>query len=54
VFVDRMLTSDEEITFNGGTHTDAVRMRYADFARLTHPVVGEFAHRPASRAAGSS
>jgi Ala-tRNA(Pro) deacylase len=54
VFVDRILTADEEITFNGGTHTDAVRMRYADFARLTHPVVGEFAHRPASRAAGNS
>jgi Ala-tRNA(Pro) deacylase len=52
VFVDLTLTQDEEITFNAGTHTDAVRMRYDDFAQLSHPVVGEFAHRPATRAAG--
>ena len=52
VFVDIALSKDDEITFNAGTHTDAVRMRYVDFAEVTHPVVGEFAHRPATRAAG--
>jgi len=52
VFVDQVLTKDEEITFNAGTHTDAVRLRYDVFAELTHPVVGEFAHRPVGRAAG--
>jgi Ala-tRNA(Pro) deacylase len=51
VFVDTVLTKDEEITFNAGTHTDAVRMRYRDFAQLSHPVVGDFAHRPAARSA---
>lgn len=52
VFVDTMLTEDSEITFNAGTHTDAIRMRYQDFAIIAHPVVGDFAHRPAARAAG--
>jgi len=46
VFVDRSLTLDPEIVFNAGTHTDAIRMRYEDFARLVQPVVGEFARRP--------
>jgi Ala-tRNA(Pro) deacylase len=51
VFVDASLASDEEITFNAGTHTDAVRMRYSAFADLAHPMVGDFAHRPVARAA---
>ena len=39
VYVSRELTEDETITFNGGTHTDAIRMSYADFARLVDPQV---------------
>ncbi len=42
VFVDESLTSDPEIVFNGGTHVDAIRMRYEDFAALVRPVVGKF------------
>ena len=45
VFVDESLTIDDEIVFNGGTHSDAVCMRYGDFAALTRPVVGRFAER---------
>jgi Ala-tRNA(Pro) deacylase len=45
VFVDRSLVNDPEIVFNAGTHVDAVRMRYDDFARLTNPVVGDFGVR---------
>ncbi len=37
VFVDPALEKDETITFNGGTHDDAIRMRYEDFQRLVHP-----------------
>jgi Ala-tRNA(Pro) deacylase len=48
VFVDRALADDPEIVFNGGTHTDAIRMRYADFDALVHPIVGSFA-RPMTR-----
>jgi Ala-tRNA(Pro) deacylase len=42
VYVDRSLTEDEEIIFEAGTHTEAIRMRYWDFAALVFPVVAEF------------
>jgi Ala-tRNA(Pro) deacylase len=45
VFVDEALAAEEHIVFNGGTHKDAVDMRYEDFAALTHPIVGRFARR---------
>ena len=41
VYVDRSLASQDEIVFNAGTHVDAIRMHYADFARLVHPDVGD-------------
>lgn len=47
VFVDVALAAEPQIVFNGGTHQDAVCMRYDDFAELAHPVVGSFAMRPA-------
>lgn len=43
VLVDDSLTRDEHIVFNAGTHTQTVRMRYADFARLVQPRVAAFA-----------
>jgi Ala-tRNA(Pro) deacylase len=43
VYVDESLAADEEIVFSGGTHHDAVRMRYADFARLTNFRASSFA-----------
>jgi len=45
VFVDDMLSRDDEIVFNAGTHTDAVCMRYADFAALARPTIGRFTAR---------
>ena len=47
VFVDVALAAEPQIVFNGGTHGDAVCMRYDDFAALARPVVGSFAMRPA-------
>jgi Ala-tRNA(Pro) deacylase len=44
VYVDRSLTEDEDIVFEGGTHSEAIRMRYWDFAALVFPTVAEF-HR---------
>jgi len=38
VFVEESLTHDPEITFHAGTHVDAMRMRFTDFANLVHPV----------------
>ncbi len=37
VFADKELAEDEEIAFNAGTHTELVRVQYADFARLVGP-----------------
>lgn len=45
VYVDEALTADEEIVFEAGTHREAVRLRYADFERLTQPTVGDFAYK---------
>jgi Ala-tRNA(Pro) deacylase len=43
--VDESLTKDEEIVFEGDTHTESIRMRYDDFYRLASPLVGSFAYR---------
>jgi Ala-tRNA(Pro) deacylase len=43
VYVDQTLTRDEDIVFNAGTHTQTVKMKYADFARLVQPTVVSFA-----------
>lgn len=38
-FVTQSLTRDREIAFNAGTHTEVIRMSYADFERLVMPKV---------------
>ena len=45
VFVDQHLREDEEIAFSAGTHTELVKLRYADFERLVEPVVAQLAVR---------
>lgn len=37
VYVSPVLMDDERITFNGGSHEDAIRMSYKDFERLVRP-----------------
>jgi Ala-tRNA(Pro) deacylase len=46
VYVDRSLARDGEIFFEGGTHSEAISMRYWDFAALVFPVVAEFHSEP--------
>ena len=46
VFADLRLASESEIVFGAGTHTDAIAMRWADFARAVRPIVGRFAETP--------
>jgi Ala-tRNA(Pro) deacylase len=41
VWVDESLAQDEEIVFNACTHTEAIKMKYSDFARLVHPTVAK-------------
>jgi Ala-tRNA(Pro) deacylase len=43
VWVEERLAEDESIVFNAGTHTEAVRMGFADFARLVKPRRARFA-----------
>jgi Ala-tRNA(Pro) deacylase len=42
-YVAARLADDEYIAFNAGTHTELIRMRYRDFARLADPKVLAFA-----------
>lgn len=44
VYVDARLTGDAQIAFNAGSHTDVVRMPYAEFERLTQPELLYLAH----------
>lgn len=50
VYVDEAIVAQKEIAFNGGTHTETVRMSCADFLRLVRPKVMKFAVRRASYA----
>ncbi len=43
VYVDQSLAADERIVFRAGTHTDTMRVAYADFARLVDPTVVDVA-----------
>jgi osmotically-inducible protein OsmY/prolyl-tRNA editing enzyme YbaK/EbsC (Cys-tRNA(Pro) deacylase) len=43
VYVDQTLTRDQAIFFQAGTHSETMRVRYADFARLAKPRVVDIA-----------
>jgi Ala-tRNA(Pro) deacylase len=49
VYMDESLSNDQEVVFNAGTHTDAVRMKLEDFVQLVQPVVGAFGRKPGPR-----
>jgi Ala-tRNA(Pro) deacylase len=42
-YVDQSLAENDTIVFGAGTHSDAVKMRYGDFARVASPKVADFA-----------
>ncbi len=41
--VDKALTRDDEIVFEGNTLRESIRMKYRDFAELEKPIVASFA-----------
>lgn len=45
VYLEKDLTEDGEIEFNGGSHEEAVRMKFNDYMNITHPKVLHFAKR---------
>jgi len=42
VYVDDSLSEDKEIAFNAGSHTELIRLAYADFIKLAKPRIGKF------------
>jgi Ala-tRNA(Pro) deacylase len=58
VFVHDSFVGEPEMVFSAGTHTDAIRMHFGDFAELVGAVVGTIAmavnSRPPAAAAGTA
>ncbi|MBU6434888.1 MAG: YbaK/EbsC family protein [Nitrospirae bacterium] len=48
VYVDQLLTQDEYIFFDAGTHTGAMKLRYRDFAELVRPTLAQFHREPST------
>ncbi len=48
VFVAEVLTKNEEIAFNAGTHSELIRMKYEDFNKLVNPKVLKFSWKTVS------
>ena len=42
--IDESLMEDEEIVFEGNTHSQAIRMKREDYMALENPMVGSFSH----------
>ena len=42
VFVSASLAEDDQIAFNAGSHTELIRLDYADFERLVQPRIIKF------------
>lgn len=42
VYVAESLNDNDEIAFNAGTHTETIKMAYADFDRLVKPKITSF------------
>ena len=44
-YADSHLREDEFIAFNAGTHTELVKLAFADFERLVHPTIADLSTR---------
>ena len=42
VYVDKSITSNEEIAFNAGMHTNSIKMKSSDLVKVTGAKLGEF------------
>jgi Ala-tRNA(Pro) deacylase len=42
VFIAESMTGNDEIAFNAGSHTEVIKMKFADFERLVKPKVVSF------------
>lgn len=48
VYVAQSLTSDKEIAFNAGSHTELIKMDFVDYERLVNPRVLKFSWKTVS------
>lgn len=46
VIVSEALSVKQDMIFNAGTHTDCIKMHYADFERLVQPTVADISDIP--------
>ena len=51
VIADESLTTNQEITFNAGTHRELMRMDWVDFARLVEPTIIKITKSQAAKTA---
>jgi Ala-tRNA(Pro) deacylase len=42
VWVEQVLSEDEFIVVQAGSHVETLKMKYSDYARLVNPKVGDF------------
>ena len=42
VYVEQSLAQEPEIAFNAGNHSEVIKMWFADFDELVHPIVVDF------------
>lgn len=48
VYVDESLTLDKEIAFNAGSHTELIKLAYADYEKLVKPRIFKFSWKEVS------
>lgn len=53
VYVDQALAEEPVLFFPAGSHHEVIEMRYDDFNRIVHPIVGHFALEPLKRVRGA-
>jgi Ala-tRNA(Pro) deacylase len=46
VYVGESLAEDDEIAFNACSHTELIRLSFADFKRLVKPTIAKISTRP--------
>ncbi len=46
LYVDKKLAENEQIVFNAGSHTQSIILKYKDYEKVAHPVIGEFSVQP--------
>jgi len=54
IYASPLLARDERITFNAGTHRDALRMRWSDYERLAKPEMAHLSHHEEEETGASS